>query len=326
MNLVKVKSPKKLVVKNFLSILYRFKECILLNENIWSIKYSVLLAVCFFLLTLTSTAQAVEEHQVIVKTLGGPFTSSERIPKEIPASLRIPPGDKLPAVVIVHGSTGIDGRGALMAKALNASGIATLEIDMWSPRRVSTPANRPRTTLDTLPDVYGALIYLNSHPRIQTGNVGITGFSWGGVVSMLTAFGAMPRDVTASPELIFKAHAPFYPACDVWLPGGRAERLLSLANPTGAPVLLHNGTSDDYDTEPEVCTRLPALHPKMPLEVVMVPDATHAFDGEKEYPVFFDRSAQGGKGANIRIKPDQMQGDKARQRVVDFFKSKLGSL
>jgi len=277
----------------------------------------------FALSPLALQAQSIEEQRVEFKTLGGAFTSTERIPSVVPANLRIPAGEKVHAVVIVHGSTGIDGRGALMADVLNAAGIATLELDMWTPRRVVSPSNRPRTTLDTLPDVYGALAYLNSHPRIQTGKIGITGFSWGGVVSMLTAFGAMPRGLMPSSDLQFKAHAPFYPACDVWLPGGRAERLLSLANPTGAPVLLHNGTSDDFDTAPDVCTKLIDLHPKMPLEVVMVPDATHAFDGEKAYPTFFDQTAKAGRGANIRITPNAVEGDKARERVVNFFKTQL---
>ncbi|MDB5494109.1 MAG: hypothetical protein JWP86_1446, partial [Phenylobacterium sp.] len=38
------------------------------------------------------------------------------------------------AVVICHGSDGVDGRGDFHAAALNAAGIATLEIDMWAAR------------------------------------------------------------------------------------------------------------------------------------------------------------------------------------------------
>ena len=39
-----------------------------------------------------------------------------------------------PAVLICHGSDGVDGRGEFHAAALNAAGIATLEIDMWAAR------------------------------------------------------------------------------------------------------------------------------------------------------------------------------------------------
>jgi hypothetical protein len=46
--------------------------------------------------------------------------------------------EQVPAVVILHGSGGIDGRGKFHAKALNAAGIATLEVFMF------TSGNRPR--------------------------------------------------------------------------------------------------------------------------------------------------------------------------------------
>lgn len=40
----------------------------------------------------------------------------------------------VPAVVIMHGSAGVDSRGALYARELNLAGIATLEVDMWGAR------------------------------------------------------------------------------------------------------------------------------------------------------------------------------------------------
>jgi uncharacterized protein len=39
---------------------------------------------------------------------------------------------QVPAVVILHGSGGIDGRGEFHAKALNEAGIATLEVFMFT--------------------------------------------------------------------------------------------------------------------------------------------------------------------------------------------------
>jgi hypothetical protein len=40
-------------------------------------------------------------------------------------------GARMPAVSILHGSAGVDGRGAFYAKALQEAGIATLEITMF---------------------------------------------------------------------------------------------------------------------------------------------------------------------------------------------------
>ena len=59
------------------------------------------------------------------------------------------PEKQLRAVVILHGSAGVDFRGDFYARALNASGIATFEIDMWEARGVKTGNDRP-----ALPFVY----------------------------------------------------------------------------------------------------------------------------------------------------------------------------
>src|SRR5262249_43899761 len=49
----------------------------------------------------------------------------------------------VPAVVILHGANGVDSRGDFYAEALNAAGIATLEIDMWEARGLVGGLNRP---------------------------------------------------------------------------------------------------------------------------------------------------------------------------------------
>ena len=49
----------------------------------------------------------------------------------VSGELRIPDSKhgRLPAVLILHSSSGFDGRGAFCAEALNQAGIATVEID-----------------------------------------------------------------------------------------------------------------------------------------------------------------------------------------------------
>jgi dienelactone hydrolase len=65
---------------------------------------------------------------------------------------------KVPAVVIAHGSGGVDSRGSFHAEALHEAGFATLEIDMWAARGLSGGADgRPKAVMETLPDAYGAL-------------------------------------------------------------------------------------------------------------------------------------------------------------------------
>ena len=53
--------------------------------------------------------------------------------------------DKIPAVLILHSRAGIDGTGVFYAEALNAAGIATLEIEMF--RSASQMARDSRENL-----------------------------------------------------------------------------------------------------------------------------------------------------------------------------------
>jgi len=262
----------------------------------------------------------VETLEVSVKTVGEAFSPGAVLPSEIPGLLKLPPGTKLPAVLILHGSNGIDGRGDYYAKALNASGIATLEIDMWKPRKVFNLSSRPKSFFDNLPDVWGAWMYLSNHSRIDRENIGIMGFSWGGVLSVITGFQGKPKN---SPDELknaqFKANAPFYPGCTFIL--GRARAPLSAKGPSGAPILLHVGSRDDYDYDGD-CSKLNSAFPTAPLRVVILDGATHGFDGLSSMN-FFDPMAKDGRGSNIQVAPSQKAAEQARENIVKFFKESL---
>ena len=121
------------------------------------------------------------------------------------------PQKNLPAVVILHGSAGVDFRSNFYARELNAAGIATFEINMWEARGITSAADRPSLPLVTYPDAFGALRFLSKHPNINRDRIGIMGFSWGGVVSMASA-----TEFYASKfggRLRFSAHVAHYPVC-----------------------------------------------------------------------------------------------------------------
>lgn len=245
------------------------------------------------------------------------YTSlSAAAPLQVPAELRLPPGDQLPAVVVVHGSAGIDSRGRFHIDALNAAGIATLEIDMWTPRGVSGGANRPQGVPETLPDAYGALQFLAQHPRIDAQRIGIMGFSWGGVVTMLTATKPY-TDLYMGSTLQFKAHAPLYPVCWVYnqVPG------YEFAAFTGAPVFLQGGELDTYDL-PDTCPNLEqAVDATAPgvLDVTMYPNATHAFDRNEPEITVNDPIAHLGAGGEVVFRYNAEAAAQARAAVVAFF-------
>ena len=75
-------------------------------------------------------------------------------PLLVAGELRLPPlaeGQRTGAVLICHGSDGVDGRGAALAEVLNARGLATFEIDMWAARGVKAIAFLQRYKLPKVP-------------------------------------------------------------------------------------------------------------------------------------------------------------------------------
>jgi dienelactone hydrolase len=244
-------------------------------------------------------------------------------PLTVPATLRVPSGQaRLPAVVIVHGSSGIDSRGPSYAVELNKVGIATLEIDMWAARGISGGADRPRTVPETLPDAYGAFKYLAANPAIDPKRIGIMGFSWGGVVSMLTATKPYTDQYLGS-DAKFAAHAPNYPVCWVY----NVVHGYELKSFTGSPVFIQGGELDTYDlpdTCPKLVQSLQATTPGL-FSVRMYPNATHAFDRVTEPTTTVnDPFSHLGKGGEVLFESNPQAALQSRAATIAFFRAYFG--
>lgn len=265
-------------------------------------------------------------------------------PLNVKGTLRMPDSDHfrrrcggqhdVPAVVILHSSSGVDSTGTFYAEALNAAGIATLEIDMWEARGVVDPADRPAAPVFTYPDAFAALGYLAGLPDIDAGRIGVLGFSWGGVVSLA----ASERTYAGmfGGGLSFKAHVANYPICyaannpsvipDI-VSGGALYRDL-----TGAPVLIQVGSEDDYDNGAAACKALAAaVNPanNNVVQVVEYPGAAHAWD-RLMVPIspldpFGDQGSYFATGVvpKVDLVPDVNQALASRKRVVRFFQRNL---
>jgi len=241
-------------------------------------------------------------------------------------------GRKLPAVVILHGSAGVDSRGDFYEAALNAAGIATLQIDMWEARGIGGGADRPAAPIFTLPDAFSALAFLAARPDIDAARIGVLGFSWGGVNSLGTAelyYKQLFSQLSGGRQ--FKAHAAHYPVCyaaNAVIPGlpppaDLGTRFLTL---TGAPVLVQLGSLDGYDNGADNCEALAAaVGPANTVEVVEYPGAEHAFD-RLMVPIVVN-DPFGNEGSyfatgivpQVTLSPDVEQAYAARARVVQFF-------
>ena len=232
-----------------------------------------------------------------------------------------------PAVVILHGSAGIDSRGDFYARALNAKGIATLEIDMWEARGVTDLASRPSHPIFTYPDAFAALAFLSSYPGINADRIGVMGFSWGGVVSMESATQVYATQF--GNQLRFKAHVAHYPICYAYnnpsIPysdfGSKALNPL-----TGAPILIQTGENDEYDEGGGPClalkTALSADEQPL-LEVMIYAGASHGWDRLLVPTVAEDPFAHLGAGGTVNIVPSVDQAYQSREKAVKFFVEKL---
>jgi dienelactone hydrolase len=231
---------------------------------------------------------AVRKVYVAFETSGDP-------PLTVAGALNLPLNSEgeglsgVPAVLICHGSDGVDGRGA---------------------------GARPKSVPQTLPDAFAALAFLARQPEIDPSRIAIAGFSWGGVVSMLCATRAY-AEVLAAPGLGFAAHAAFYPV--LWsynrAPGHGFKDL------TGAPVLVQAGAEDAYD-DPEVCAGFMASldeATRRHVRLIIHQGATHAFDRDLPAKVIHDPYAHRGAGGEVRFEHNPVAAAAAREALVGFL-------
>lgn len=248
------------------------------------------------------------------------------------------PRGGMPAVLILHGSAGVDSRGDFYEAALNASGIATLQIDMWQARGIAGGAQRPAAPILTYPDAFSALAFLAQQPKIDPKRIGVLGFSWGGLISLGTAERLYVDQFGAGRT--FKAHVAHYPVCYGWNNAQLAAAIhttpaqfgTQFLNLTGAPVLIEVGTKDDYDKGSGPCEALArSVNPANGgvVSVRAYPGATHAWDRLMVPIVVSDPFADlgsyftTGQMPLVHFTPDVGQAYLARDRVVRFFERNL---
>lgn len=246
------------------------------------------------------------------------FPTLHETPLSMAARFSLPAGgERHPAVIILHGSAGPSGREGGYAKALNEAGFATLEPDQWAPRGLAGGASgRPRTVHETLPDLYGARKFLANHPAIDASRIGVMGFSFGGVASMLAATHANNDKFLHGGS--FAAYMPCYPICHLYNRVAGFE----FGNLVDAPVFIMTAALDQYDNDAEAGAKLVATlseKDRKRVRAKAMADCHHGFDMPGVDMAANDPASHRGQGGTAIMRYNPHATVEAHKMAVGFF-------
>lgn len=251
-------------------------------------------------LALPAAIQASEygERVVFPSTFRG---TSEQVTGflKLPSDLSRP----VPAIVVMHGSSGLGAREILDVNQWPGMGIAILVVDSFSSRGVKDLVEDQSkiSTFQLVADAFGALRFLQADQRIDGKRIAIMGRSKGGIVTNWTAMRDMVAARREPVENRFAAHVALYPDCAV-----QFQQPIT----TGAPMLMLLGNKDDY-ADPENCRSF-ARRIKDGggnVTVIEYDGAYHAFDSPDSSKKTYLGNAQNGSKCRVQID--------ARLRLVD---------
>jgi dienelactone hydrolase len=214
-----------------------------------------------------------------------------------------------PAVIMLHGCSGLGSRDRMWAARLRAWGYLTLRVNSFAARGLKNVCGGGVFGPDArVPDVLAALAYLRTRTDVDAPRIELMGWSHGAMATLMT-LGAAPEEPAAG----FRAAVAYYPGCRQ-VHGWR----------TRTPVLMLLGGADDW-TAASPCQYLASRQRQAGLDVTQVtyPGAHHGFDNPllgpnpRRIP-----EALGGRGATTQYDPAGAE-DSVR-RVREFLARHLG--
>lgn len=202
------------------------------------------------------------------------YKGKAKYDETIVGDLFLPSGaGKVPAMVVMHGSGGLDaGSARAWAAMIGQWGYATFLVDSFTPRGISgTGTDQSQLTYTTSGiDSLKALELLATHPRIDPSRIGVIGFSRGGVASQQASFEKFRSAVLPGTGLKFALHVALYGGCAQY------------GTTTGTPVLHLIGEDDGY-LSVEQCQKTTAMNNARggQVRLIVYPGALHGFDREE---------------------------------------------
>lgn len=162
------------------------------------------------------------------------------VPATVGGELRMPiTQQRLPVVVLLHGSGGVSPNVRHWSDVLNGLGLGTMIVDSFSGRGIAeTSTDQSRLSHHSmLIDAYRALALLGTHPRVDGSRVAVMGFDKGGWAALHAGVRRFQR-LYAPKGREFAAQLAFYPPC--------GARYLEDEQVAPRPIRVFHGTLDDW--------------------------------------------------------------------------------
>jgi dienelactone hydrolase len=223
----------------------------------------------------------------------------------------------VPAIVLIHGTMGIDQRGELYRQPLLDAGIGIFEVD-FKTGIYRGPLDRPKP--DTfLPMAFAALKELRKLPSIDPNRIGAMGFSLGGNITLRTAMESNVKEWMGD-EKGFVAFATFYPVCNHFIKDFEE----SGSKLTGGPIIIFYGTEDSYGEGKAVPELKELLATKYNFQVTTVEykGATHGFNRDAA-PMWYPDPAANNMLGHTKWDPDAAHDSVIK--VVAFLRENLAA-
>lgn len=192
-----------------------------------------------------------------------------------------------PAVILLHGCSGLTGTMRTWGRVLSEWGYVALAIDSFEGRGVKEVCTRdPARAREVSPrdrvfDVAGAAAFLRERPFVRGDRLVLMGASHGGAATLFAAL-RLPNDRGAPlPTPAFAGAIALYPDCS--LRGSEPATAEALR-----PLLILIGAADDW-TPASRCEGLVPRIGGQPVALKVYPDAHHAYDSV---------------GTRVRFRPD----------------------
>jgi dienelactone hydrolase len=220
-------------------------------------------------------------------------------PVVIAGELRLPRSstDRLPAVVLVHGSGGVTGNVDRWSQELNGIGVATFIVDSFTARGiVETATNQAQLGgLTMINDAYRALELLAKHPRLDPARIALMGFSRGGRVALYASLKRFQR-LHGPADVEFAAYLPFYAPCNVtYIDDGEVS---------DRPIRLFHGAADEVTPVAPCRAYVERLcQGGKDVQLTAYADAQHGFDSHLLTAPVFVPQGQNGRHCTLEEKP-----------------------